>query len=38
MANQSGLAQTPSVLVIARLITTARDDLAKSETILVQSK
>ncbi|WP_461383564.1 ISL3 family transposase [Devosia indica] len=34
-ANQSGLARTPSARVIARLLTTARDDLAKSEAILV---
>ncbi len=34
-ANQSGLARTPSARVIARLMTTARDDLAKSEAILV---
>lgn len=33
-ANQSGLARTPA-RVIARLMTTARDDLAKSEAILV---
>lgn len=33
-ANQSGLARTPSARVIARLMTTARDDLAKSEAIL----
>ena len=34
-ANQSGLARTPSARVIARLMTAARDDLAKSEAILV---
>jgi transposase len=34
-ANQSGLARTPSARVIARLMTTARGDLAKSEAILV---
>lgn len=34
-ANQSGLARTPSARVLARLLTTARDDLAKSEAILV---
>jgi transposase len=34
-ANQSGLARTPSARVIARLMTTARDDLAKAEAILV---
>lgn len=34
-ANQSGLARTPSARVIARLMTTARNDLAKSEAILV---
>lgn len=34
-ANQSGLARTPSARVIARLMTTARDDLAKPEAILV---
>jgi transposase len=34
-ANQSGLARTPSARVIARLLTTARDNLAKSEAILV---
>ena len=33
--NQSGLARTPSARVIARLLTTAQDDLAKSEAILV---
>ncbi|TNM60233.1 transposase [Aliirhizobium smilacinae] len=34
-ADQSGLARTPSARVIARLMTTARIDLAKSEAILV---
>ena len=34
-AGQSGLARTPSARVIARLMTAARDDLAKSEAILV---
>jgi transposase len=34
-ANQSGLTRTPSARVIARLMTTARDDLAKTEAILV---
>lgn len=34
-ANQSGLAKTPSARVIARLMITARDDLAKTEAILV---
>lgn len=34
-ANQSGLARTPSARVIARLMTTARDDLAKPDAILV---
>jgi len=34
-ANQSGFARTPSARVIARLMTAARDDLAKSEAILV---
>ncbi|RFB76582.1 ISL3 family transposase [Methylovirgula sp. 4M-Z18] len=34
-ANQSGLARTPSARVISRLMTTARDGLAKSEAILV---
>lgn len=34
-ADQSGLARTPSARVIARLMTAARDDLAKSEAILV---
>lgn len=34
-ANESGLARTPSARVIARLMTTARDDLARSEAILV---
>ena len=34
-ANQSGLARTPSARVIARLMTAARDDLAKSEATLV---
>ena len=34
-ANQSGLARTPSARVIARLMTTARDDLARTEAILV---
>jgi transposase len=33
--NQSELAQTPSARVIARLLTKAQDDLAKSEAILV---
>lgn len=34
-ANQSGLARTPSARVIARLMTIARDRLAKTEAILV---
>ncbi|WFU07385.1 ISL3 family transposase (plasmid) [Rhizobium sp. CB3171] len=34
-ANQSGLARTPSARVIARLMTTARDDLPKAEAILI---
>ncbi|MCI1002583.1 transposase [Ochrobactrum sp. C6C9] len=34
-AGHSGLARTPSSRVIARLMTAARDDLAKSEAILV---
>ena len=34
-ANQSGFACTPSAKVIARLMTSARDGLAKSEAILV---
>lgn len=34
-ANQSGLARTPSARVISRLMTSARNDLAKSEAILV---
>ena len=34
-AGQSGFARTPSSRVIARLMTAARDDLAKSEAILV---
>ncbi|UES60012.1 ISL3 family transposase (plasmid) [Roseibium aggregatum] len=34
-ANQSGLARTPSARVIARLMTAARNDLAKSEAVLV---
>lgn len=34
-AGQSGLARTPSARVIARLMTTARHDLTKSEAILV---
>jgi len=34
-AGQSGLARTPSSHVIARLVTAAREDLAKSEAILV---
>lgn len=34
-ANQSGLARTPSARVIARLMTLARNDLTKSEAILV---
>lgn len=34
-ANQSELARTTSARVIARLLSTARDDLAKSEAILV---
>lgn len=34
-ANQSGLARTPSARIIARLMTAARDDLAKSEAVLV---
>ena len=34
-ANQSGLARTPSARVIARLMTTARDDLANAEAMLV---
>ncbi|MBB3610265.1 transposase [Rhizobium sp. BK602] len=34
-ANQSGLARTPSARAIARLLTTARDDLAKSKAILM---
>lgn len=34
-ANQSGLARTPSARVLARLMTSARDGLAKSEAILV---
>lgn len=34
-ANQSGLARTSSARAIARLLTTARDDLAKSKAILV---
>ena len=34
-AGQSGIARTPSTRVIARLMTAARDDLAKSEAILV---
>ncbi|WP_156352147.1 hypothetical protein [Devosia sp. Leaf64] len=34
-ANQSGLARTPSARVLARLLTTARADLAKSAAILI---
>ena len=34
-ANQSGLVRTPSSRVIARLMTTSRDDLTKPEAILV---
>lgn len=34
-ANQSGLARTPSARVIARLMTSARNDLNRSEAILV---
>nr|WP_309402283.1 transposase [Aminobacter niigataensis] len=34
-AHQSGLARTPSARIIARLMTSARDDLTKSEAILV---
>lgn len=34
-ANQSGLARTPSARVLARLMTSARDGLARSEAILV---
>ena len=34
-ANQSGLARTPSARVIARLMSAARNDLAKSEAVLV---
>lgn len=34
-AGQSGIARTPSTRVIARLMTAARDELAKSEAILV---
>lgn len=34
-ANQSGLARTPSARVIARLMTSERDELTKSEAILV---
>lgn len=34
-ASQSGLARTPSARVISRLMTSARNDLAKSEAILV---
>lgn len=34
-ANRIGLARTPSARVIARLMTTARNDLAKAEAILV---
>jgi hypothetical protein len=34
-ANQSGLARTPSARVIVRLMTSQRDDLTKSEAILV---
>lgn len=34
-ANQSGLARTPSARIIARLMTLERDDLTKSEAILV---
>jgi transposase len=34
-ANQSGLARTPSARVIARLMTAARDDLAKPEAVLM---
>jgi len=34
-ANQSGLARAPSARVIARLMTTARYDLARIEAILV---
>jgi len=34
-ANQSGFVRTPSAKILARLITSARDGLAKSEAILV---
>jgi len=34
-ANQSGLARTPSARVLAQLMTSARDELVKSEAILV---
>ena len=34
-ANQSELARTPSARAIARLMTAARNDLAKSEAVLV---
>ncbi|MTH62436.1 ISL3 family transposase [Paracoccus litorisediminis] len=34
-ANQTGLARTPSARVLARLMTSARQELAKSEAILV---
>lgn len=34
-ANQSGFARTPSVRVIARLMTATRDELAKTEVVLV---
>ena len=34
-ANQSGLARTPSARILARLMTSARNDLTKSEAMLV---
>lgn len=34
-ANQSGFARTPSARVLARMMTSARDELARSEAILV---
>ena len=34
-AGQNGLARTPSARIIARLLTSARDDLTRSEAILV---
>ncbi|HEX5884657.1 MAG TPA: transposase [Pyrinomonadaceae bacterium] len=37
IANQSDLARTPSARMIARLMVTARDDLAKAEAILVST-